>query len=180
MQSSYSRLPELDGEQKELCQTAVDILLADGMVFPHFQKLASQIRVPDEVQDKGIIQYIGRKDSRVELQIRILPQQERFGSDEMKRVYQGIFIRQKVLFEGETLEYRIYEHEGEERILKAEGTVAGGAAAAGKEGGRFRMLNEMSAGLNRKEEAGLQQAMKEYVEKTAAAEQLFGLWTAQE
>ncbi len=176
----YSRLPELDGEQKELCQTAVDILLADGMVFPHFQKLASQIRVPDEVQDKGIIQYIGRKDSRVELQIRILPQQERFGSDEMKRVYQGIFIRQKVLFEGETLEYRIYEHEGEERILKAEGTVAGGAAAAGKEGGRFRMLNEMSACLNRKEEDGLKQAMKEYVEKTAAAEQLFGLWTAQE
>ena len=42
------------------------------------------------------------------------------------------------------------------------------------------MLNEMSACLNRKEEDGLKQAMKEYVEKTAAAEQLFGLWTAQE
>ena len=84
----YSGLPELSGEQAKLCQVIVDQLLEDGMVFPYYKQLAKAIRIPEDILDKAIIQYEGQRDSKVELQIRILPQEERFHRDELRRVYQ--------------------------------------------------------------------------------------------
>lgn len=171
----YSEQQELDEEQSALCQTVVDLLLESGMIFAHFKDLASHVRIPEEVLDKGIIQYIGHKDSKVDLQIRILPQEERFHSDEMKRVYQGIFIRQKVLFDGESLEYQIYEQIGEERVLMDQGTVTCEKVKNGIGEGRFQLLNEMSMCLRQKDEQGLKKAMEEYVKKTEVIEGLFDL-----
>ncbi len=171
----YAGLTQLDAEQKELCQAIVDILLSEGMVFAHFKPLAAHVSIPQEILDKAILQYIGRKDSRVELQVRIRPQEERFYSDDMKRMYQGVFVKMKVLFEGETMEYRIYEHQKDSQVLMAEGslTCARGAVSGGDS--RFELLNQMAVFMNQKDEAGLKLAMQEYVKKTAAVEGLFGL-----
>ncbi len=171
----YADLEKLDEEQKKLCQTIVDVLLAEGMVFAHFKPLAAHVRIPQEIMDKAILQYIGKRDSRVDLQVRIRPQEERFYTDEMKRMYQGIFVKQKVLFEGEVMEYRIYEHRGEEQVLAVEGSLACDRKAAAGEDSRFQLLNQMSMFMNLKEEAGLKKAMEEYVKKTAAVEELYGL-----
>lgn len=171
----YSGLPKLSGEQTRLCQMMVDQLLEDGMVFPYFKQLAGRIRIPEDILDKAIVQYIGQKDSKVELQIRILPQEERFHRDEMRRVYQGVFIRQKVLFQGEIMEYEIYEQRGSERVLVKEGSVSCDAADSGDKKSRFSLLNQMTLCLSVKKEQGLREAMEEYVQKNAAVEELFQL-----
>ena len=67
----------------------MDILLADGMVFPYFKDLGRHVRIPEDIMDKAMIQYVGQKDSRVDLQIRILPQEKGIPRGGMKRVYQG-------------------------------------------------------------------------------------------
>ncbi len=171
----YSGLPELSGEQAKLCQVIVDQLLEDGMVFPYYKQLAKAIRIPEDILDKAIIQYVGQRDSKVELQIRILPQEERFHRDELRRVYQGIFVRQKVLFEGEIMEYEIYEQRDDERVLVKEGSVACDVRDSKDKNSRFSLLNQMSLCLNVKEEQGLREAMEEYVQKNAAVEGLFQL-----
>lgn len=171
----YSTLPALDKEQKQLCQVIVDQLLEDGMVFPYFKQLAGQIRIPQDVSDKAIIQYVGQKDSRIELMIRILPGEEEFHRDDIKRVYQGIFIKEKILFEGEIMEYEIYEVKDSGRTLAAEGSVACQLQDGKDKSSRFSLLNQMALCLNLKEEEGLKEAMEEYVKKTAAVEELFQL-----
>ncbi|MCI9047542.1 MAG: hypothetical protein HFG71_09765 [Hungatella sp.] len=171
----YSGLPKLTDDQKKLCQMIVDQLLEDGMVFPYFKLLGQQIRIPEEIMDKAIFQYVGPRDGDVELQIRILPQEERFHRDEMRRMYQGIFVKQKVLFEGEIMEYEIYERKGGERVLVKEGSVACDVRDPKDKNSRFCLLNQMSLCLNVKEEEGLREAMAEYVQRNAAAEQLFKL-----
>ena len=153
----------------------MDILLADGMVFPYFKDLGRHVRIPEDIMDKAMIQYVGQKDSRVDLQIRILPQEKEFHGDSMKRVYQGIFVRQKVLFDGEKLEYRVYELKGEQKILVKEGSVSGSRRAEEEKESRFHLLNEMSMCLNLKEEEGLKRAMETYVKKTAVIEHVFEL-----
>ena len=145
------------------------------MVFPYFKLLGQQIRIPEDIMDKAMFQYVGQRDSRVELQIRILPQEERFHRDEMKRMYQGIFVKQKVLFEGEIMEYEIYEYKGDERVLVREGSVACDVRDPQDKNSRFSLLNQMSLCLNVKEEEGLREAMVEYVQKNAAVEELFQL-----
>lgn len=171
----YAGLVELNEKQKELCQTIVDILLAEGIVLPHMKRLSRFVRIPEDLLDKEMIQYIGQKDSRVDLQIRIRPQEEQFHSNDMKRVYQGIFVKQKVLFDGEVMEYRVYEQKGEEMILMEEGNVTCSKKTDETEESRFHLLNQMSICLNLKEEAGLREAMEEYVRKNAVVEELFGL-----
>lgn len=171
----YSGLAKLNEHQKELCQTIVDILLGEEIVLPHMKGLAGFVRIPEDLLDKEMIQYIGQKDSRVDLQIRIRPQEERFSSNDMKRVYQGIFVKQKVLFDGEVMEYRVYEQKGEEMVLMKEGTVTCSNKTDGAEESRFHLLNQMSVCMNLKEEAGLREAMEEYVRKNAVVEKLFGL-----
>ena len=52
------------------------------------------------------------------LQLRILPQEEEFHYEEMRLVYRDIYIREKVIFEGETLEYQIEEEEDGVRKTK--------------------------------------------------------------
>ncbi len=171
----YSEKEHLDDEQKDLCQEIMGILLSEGMIFPYFKDLAGQISIPDDVMDKGIIQYIGQKDSKLDLQIRILPQEETFHTDIMKRMFEGVFISQKVLFDGETMEYRIYETDGDERMLRAEGSVTGGRVEATDEDSRYGLLNEMSVCLNLKEEEGLKRSMREYARKNAVLEDLFNV-----
>lgn len=171
----YAGLEKLDAERTELCQKIVDILLADGVVFLYFQELGRHIRIPEDIMDKAMIQYVGQKDSRVELQIRILPQEKQFHTDTIKRVYQGIFVRQKVLFDGEKMEYRIYELKGDQKLLVKEGTVSGKRRTEEEKESRFYLLNEMSMCLSLKEEDGLKRAMEAYVKKTAVIENLFEL-----
>ncbi len=171
----YSTLPALSKNQRQLCQLIIDQLLEDGMVFPYFKQLAGQIRIPEEILDKAIIQYVGQKDSRVELKVRILPNEEQFHQDDIRRVYQGIFVKQKVLFEGEIMEYEIYEQKDNKQVLVKEGSVACEIRDRENKNSRFSLLNQMALCLNLKEEEGLKEAMEEYVKKTAAVEELFQL-----
>ena len=171
----YSTLPKLNEEQKKLCETIMNIILSEGLVFAYFKDLAKHIAVPEDIMDKGIVQYCGRKDSKVELMVRILPDEEDYHPEEMKRVYQGIFIKQKILFEGEIMEYQIYECRDGERTLAEEGSVECDMSAFPKTASRFSCLNDMGLCLSLKEEESLKKKMQEYLVKNATAEELFSL-----
>ena len=75
------------------------------------------------------------------LRLRILPQEEEFHYEEMRLVYRDIYIREKVIFEGETLEYQIEEEEDGVRKTKEKGEISAGRFrdAAGKAGLRRSM-----------------------------------------
>ncbi|MEG2349656.1 MAG: DUF5717 family protein [Hungatella sp.] len=169
----YATLSELDAEQTLLCQDIINILLAEGMVFPYYKNLATHITIPATVLDQCVIQYIGQRDSDIDLQIRILPGEEQYHSDDMRRVYQGIFIKQKILFEGEVLDYQIYEQKDGKRLLADEGKITCELWSAKDGESRFGCLNQMSFYLGMKEEENLKKTMKEYLTKTAAVEELF-------
>ncbi len=170
----YAKLPSLNEDQRMLCCNTMEFLLEEGFVFPYFKDLARFAPIPEEILDKAMIQYTGVRDSRIDLQVRILPDEEEFHSEDMPRMYQGIFIKQKILFEGEIMEYQIRELEDGEWVLKKEGSVSCDAGESPKDtDSRFACLNEMSLCLSIKDEAGLKKRMQEYLKTNAAAEELF-------
>lgn len=181
----YADQKALSKEQIILCQQVVDFLLDAGMVFPYFQKLGNFIRLPGEIQDKVMIQYKGDRTSRVVLKVRVLPDEEEFHSEEMRRVYQGIFVMGKVLFDGETLEYRVYEYKNGASVLTAHGKrqcqriegekkeeQANEQQAADS---RFACLNDMGMCLANGEETRLKKKMQEYLIKNGTVDELFSL-----
>ena len=91
----------------------------------------------------------------------------------MHRVYQGIFVKQKVLFEGETMEYQIYDRSEGKRTLAAQGQVVCDQKLMGKENSRFVLLNHMGTAYEKKDEEALKKAMEDYLKKAAVLGELF-------
>ena len=123
--------------------------------------------------DKAMVEYRGKKDAHPELQVRILPEETGYHSEDIRRVYQGIFVKQKVLFEGEIMEYRIYDYLDGHRRLAAEGQVECDHKLEGKENSRFACLNEMGAAIKDRDDSRLLNAMEDYLKKSAALGRLF-------
>lgn len=171
----YSTLPALLDEQRELCQSVVDVLIEAGMIFAYFKDLVKFITIPGNILDKEIIEYHGNKEKKPYLRLRILPEEEEYHYEDMRPVYKGIYIREKVLFEGEIMEYQILEDENGERKKVAEGSISCREVTTRTPGNRFACLNEISLSLELKNEAALREQMEEYLKKDAAVAALFTL-----
>lgn len=169
----YATLPELSNEQRRLCQSVVDVLLDAGMVFAYFKNLAKFIHIPGGILDKEIIEYHGDRNIRPYLKLRIRPQEKEFHYEEMRLVYRDIYIREKVIFEGEILEYQIEEEEDGKRTVKKSGELICREVPGRSQGSRFAALNEMSLSLKVKNEASLREKMREYQKKDAVIGTLF-------
>lgn len=169
----YSTLLVLEGDRRELCRAITDHLLAEDRVFSWFKDLGKWVPMPDSVMEQVIVEYQGSRNTKPALQVRILPEEEAYHWEEMRSVYSGIFVRQKVLFEGEILEYRIYEKQEEKLTLVKEGSLSWEPDGEKKEGSRFAALNDMGLCLALKEEEALKGKMLKYIEDSAVMEELF-------
>lgn len=170
----YSSLPSLRREQQELCRTITEVLLEAGMEFAYFKDLSRFAAVPERLLDKEIIEFHGEKDSAPVLMVRVLPEEQEFTCEEMKEVYKGIFIREKVIFEGEVLEYQIYRQRGDETPAVS-GNLERREPPIKQEGTRFALLNQMSLSFDMQNENTLRSQVEEYLTEDAAAQALFGL-----
>ena len=104
--------------------------------------------------------------------IRVLPQEKEFHREDFKRVYQGIYVRQMVLFDGETLEYEVYDYQGGEKTCVKKGKAV--CSDLGREDeSRFGCINEISRCLEKKDEEALKKKMKDYLIITETLEKLF-------
>ena len=151
------------------------VLLDQGMVFAYFKDLAPYVDLPGELLDKEIVEYRGTPEGRPVLMVRVLPDEEEFHEEELKPVYKGIYVRQKLLFEGEVMEYTISEYENGEPVEKANGRISCREASAGDRGNRFSALNTMGLCLAMKDDQRLKEAMLRYVTESQAAKELFPL-----
>ena len=103
MTKYYSELSSLEEEQKELLRSTTAVLLEAGLVFPYFKTLAKYVPMPEDIMDKAMIQYHSDRNARIDFEVRILPDEEEYHCEDIGRTYQGIFVKKKVLFEGEIL-----------------------------------------------------------------------------
>lgn len=170
----YASLPSLSEEQQELCRAITEVLLEAGMEFAYFKDLSRFAPVPERLLDKEMIEFHGEKDSDPVLMVRVLPEEQEFTCEEMKEVYKGIFIREKVIFEGEVLEYQIYKQRGD-KVPAVSGSLERREPPVRQEGTRFALLNQMSLSFDMKNENTLRSQMEEYLTEDAAASALFGL-----
>lgn len=171
----FSGKEQISDEDKTLCRKMLPVLLQAELVFPYTRELSRHIPVPEEILDKTMVEYRGNKEHVPRIRYRILPEEEEFRNEEMKRVYQGIFVKEMVLFEGETMEYEICESTEEGKKIKKTGKIACDHKLKERENSRFACLNRMGAALEQENEGQLAEAMEDYLKKTAVLSRLFPL-----
>ena len=169
----FSGLQEIGKEDQELLLFMTRLLLEQGLIFPYTRDLSRHVPIPEDILDKTMVEYHGDRDQAPWMEIRLLPEETAFHREEMRRVYQGIYVKEMVLFEGEILEYQIYERGSQGRILAAEGRLTCDHKLEGRENSRFACLNRMGAALKEKNEEKLAGAMEDYLKRSAMLGSLF-------
>ena len=171
----YSQQEALTGKQKELAAAMVEELLEEGRIFAYFHQLGRHIPMPDSVMDQITIEYRGSREIRPQLKIRVLPGEEASHNAEFVKVYPGIYIHQHVLFEGEVLEYEVYENGTDGGKKMDEGRLSYDGSQTNSQLSRFAALNDMSRCLAEKDGQKLKEKMEKYMTDHAAMESLFTL-----
>ena len=171
----YSRQDVLTEEQKDLAEGMTGQLLEEGRMFAYFHQLGKHIPMPDSIMDQITIEYRGSREVRPELKIRVLPGEKSVHTAEFVKVYPGIYIHQHVLFEGEVLEYEVYETGTDGRKKTDEGRLSYDGSQRGSQLSRFAALNDMSRCLAEKDGQKLKERMEKYMTDHAAMESLFTL-----
>ena len=153
----------------------MNCLLDRKYVFSYFRSLAKFVTVPSDILDRSIVEYRSENDAKAEMRMRILPGETEYHTEEMKCMYCNIFVKQKVLFSGETWEYDIYEKDGEKRNPKKHGSIRNPERKATGSGSRFDCLDDLTVKLREGDEKALKPEMEQFIMQEETAARLFGL-----
>lgn len=171
----YSELLHMSSERQAAASKIINSLIDKGLIFPYYKKLAKWVRLPQDIRDKEILIYYGDKFSLPKLKSRILPHEEIFKTDDLRRMYMDIFIKEKLLFSGDTWEYTVYEEADGHEIVKASGSIKHEAEADDNVSSRFERLNKIDVSSGNLQDLGIKERFEDYIVKDELSKELFGL-----
>ena len=93
----------------------------------------------------------------------------------MERVFGGIYVKEFVLFFGESLQYYITEEYGNKEQLTESGTIQKNDAMEESTVSRFSMVNDIAVATTLKDYSTAKELLKEYAEREYIAKELFSL-----
>ena len=165
----------MSSERQAAASKIINSLIDKGLIFPYYKKLAKWVRLPQDIRDKEILIYYGDKFSLPKLKSRILPHEEIFKTDDLRRMYMDIFIKEKLLFSGDTWEYTVYEEADGHEIVKASGSIKHEAEADDNVSSRFERLNKIDVSSGNLQDLGIKERFEDYIVKDELSKELFGL-----
>lgn len=174
----YAAKPSLDENQQYLCSEITKLMLEKNLIFSFMQKLERYISLPAKLRDQVIVECSAAKNGKILIRMRVLPEQQEFHVEGMRHVYEGIYIKQLLLFDGEILEYEVYEEkpDGEQILQSGKKTnselVKGSRANTAKN--RFTMLNDIALCIEMGDETAATKTMLGYKIMDETVERLFG------
>ncbi|MGB8453012.1 MAG: DUF5717 family protein [Anaerocolumna sp.] len=106
----------------ELIDFNLHVLIRKGLILPFYKKFQSIITLPSRINDRIFVEYVTNPSHKVTIHYRL---EEKNGSDEfipevMKNIYQGIHMKEFILFYNESIQYYITEEDEEGQVAITE------------------------------------------------------------
>ena len=161
----YSTKDELDDGRMERAGAMLKQMDEKGLRFEFYQKLPKRLIQAYQIEDKVFVQEQFRPDSRVILHYQLTEQdggQSEWISEPMKNVYNGIFVKEFLLFYGETLRY--YMSVMKDGKITDSDTYEVSLVDMDTSGTtKFRLLNRMLEARDQGDDEKLREAEKQYL-----------------
>lgn len=143
----YSEKNSLSEFRKELASQILYVLARKEIVFPFYIKLKDEIRLPYDISDRTMVEYRANPKSRVIIHyvFENKDHKKKYVSEDMKQIYEGIFVKQFVLFYGESLQYYITEECAGKESVTDSVTLINNVTCPDKADGRYESLNDIIA-----------------------------------
>lgn len=171
----YSDLEELTEFRKDLAQDILQEMVRKGYVFPFYTKLGTKVRLPFDVVDKTMVEYRTDPSHRVVIHYVYEDGEHRksYVSEDMKNVYEGVFVKSFVVFYGESVQYYISEEDGSGEITTESRNVVNHSVEPDKSEGRYEELNDIIASRDAHDSETYRKLVHTYAVTESVAGQLF-------
>ena len=153
-------------------------LLREDRYFPFYAKIADSVPELHYFKNCYFVEYKTTPKNKVCIHFAYDdPDHENYEIQEMREMFDGIYVSVFRLFHGETLQYYITENYSEdggtpdEHITQSD-TLSGDFAGQGGDG-RFALLNDIMVSIEMKDEKTSRELAKEYVHQDFCARELF-------
>ncbi|MDD2959517.1 MAG: DUF5717 family protein [Lachnospiraceae bacterium] len=170
----YSGLIELKGRQEENAERLLQEYNGKNMRFAFYQKFPPHLQLPYQLLDKVFVEYVGNPDNTVLLYYRMKGRQEEYSSERMLNCFEGIYVKEFVLFYGEELECYTEETCGSQ-VKKSDRRVLTSKAQLGDGNSRFELLNRISLAQQQRDEEKIRTELETWRQLEYLAKEVFTL-----
>lgn len=179
LQFYSEQVDHLTFEQKQICQKWISFLYHEKrIVFPFFAEYRQISADAEAISHSLYVSYKGNPESRVVIHYMISrddSEEKGYSRETMTNMFGGIFVKEFVLFFGESLQYYITEEYENNEQLTESGTLQNSDALPEETGSRFTMVNDIAMATTLKDYAAARELMEEYTEMEYMAKSLFSL-----
>ena len=171
----YASLDTYTEKQEKLADQILEECTENSLRFAFYRKFPARLTKPYQMDDKQFVEVQYPAGARVTIHYRLIRDNdtgESFKSEPMKNMYQGIFVKEFLLFYGETLEYYLTvelpddTRQTDKKLLTMEESLQEGNT-------KYQLINQMLAGqkLGRSEQT--EKAMEQYLQREHFARKMF-------
>ena len=154
-----------------------EIVVEKEILVPFIQEYADMPGM-ESLADKTLVSYKTEPKSRVIIHyLKNHEEDERpsYIREEMKEVYFGVYVKEFILFYGESLQYYITEEQENLEQLTESGILQKEESKEDERMSRYQMINEMSIGENLQDYNTVYQLLEDYWRTEFVADHVFHL-----
>lgn len=175
-----SRKKSLTEEEIYFADYNLNVLYEKNIVFPFFKDFYGKFTLPIHIMDEHYVEYTAPPDCEVKIHYLITSGQdknvtdEEFTTETMRNVFEGIRVKEFVLFQDELLQYYISEVSSEgEKITRSMSVHFDESMDNTRENSRYHTLNTMMIAKEMHDDATLIDLMQEYAKERENVKHLF-------
>jgi hypothetical protein len=166
---------DMSQEQAQTAQKLLDELCGRDIVFAFYRKFKGKLQLPFHVRNMTIVEYVANPDTRVMIHyIHMGAEGNReYMVEDMKMIYDGMFVKSFVLFYGESLQYYITEEkDGEVKHTESHNLVFEEMNPDTSQG-RYEMINDILASRALNDDATFERLLHGYAVADYVAGEVF-------
>lgn len=166
-----STLPLLSEREFKLQDELLNTYIRRNIYFGFYSHMEQKLIIKYQLYDKQFVEYRGNPGERILISYRL--GDGTMHREEMVEMYEGIFVRQFVLFYGETITYEIFGESLPEDTPAAAGQLSLPEPVEEGHEDRFDLLNRMQKEMTKQQKALLMSHMETYQRLKVLSESLF-------
>ena len=171
----YSRQLKLSEVQESIAAGLLARYCGRGLRFAFYQKFPEKLRRPYQLEDKVFLEYAANPANTVILHYRFKDRSEEFLEEPMKDCFEGIFVKEFILFYGEEIECYTEEILPDQSVKTSDRRILAMGKAPGDTNSRFDILNRIARAEKSGKEEKVREELENYFQMDYLAKEVFTL-----